>query len=226
MGTKSEQEQQRKITIKIVRKNDTAKYANITSKIFHYIYTTKCRHLFSLALYNDITYASPTISLNIFNLLFIKAFLVFCYNGSSCSSSLSAYLHNKKSFVESITITYTKVNPEWAIYRTLEPWYNISQYLDELFSYTKHTLSEMNLPVRDVIAQNILSRLETSKILKAVRASTKARYLDDLVVAASLPLVNRRDAWLIEREKPTAGTKLFIKRDSERAKIEKKWDYK
>lgn len=80
-----------------------------------------------------------------------------------------------------------------------------------MLSCIKQTLPELDPPVRDATAQAIPSRSERKTMLKAARAFKKARYLDDPAIAAALLLIDRRDTWLIQRGKSTAGTKLYMK---------------
>lgn len=60
LGTETEE----KKTSKRVSKSDAAKRASLPDEIFDYIHTAKCRRLFSLAWYDDFTYAAISNSAN------------------------------------------------------------------------------------------------------------------------------------------------------------------
>lgn len=60
---------------------DAAKRDNLPNEIFDYIYAAKCKRLFSLAWYDDKTYASPLTPL-----------AILCCDGPSCNLEDSEYL--------------------------------------------------------------------------------------------------------------------------------------
>lgn len=54
------------------------------------------------------------------------------------------------------------------------------------------------------MAQAILSWFKKKEILKAVKASKKARYFDNFAIATALILVYCQNIWFIQKKKPTA----------------------
>lgn len=117
LGTEAEE----KHTSKRIRKSDAIKLALLPDEIFDYILTAKCRRLFSLVLYSDFTYTAISDSAN---QLFAKPLPIPCCNGPSCLSLLPNILLERKPFIKTTSITYSKAEREWAIYRTskLKKW--------------------------------------------------------------------------------------------------------
>lgn len=88
----------------------------------------------------------------------------------------------------------------------LDPWCGVSDFSEQILACIQHTI-----PRPEPLENATPSRSERRAMLKAARASKKLRYLDDPVNAAASRLIDRRDAWLIQRGKPTLATKLRIK---------------
>lgn len=273
LGTEAEE----KKTSKRVSKSDAAKRALLPDEIFDYIHTAKCRRLFSLAWYDDFTYAAISDSAN---QLSAKALPSPCCNGPSCLSLLPNFLSEREPFIKTTSVTYSEAEQEWAIYRTselkkwrtaasikywaqkhvtrsmpesllmpdacllalaknaltltnidilnkfLDPWYGVSKFSDEILTCIQQTVPGPELLPGAHLGSSVPSRPERRAMLQAARASKKLQYLDDPVKAAASRLINRRDAWQMQRGKPTPATKLRIKKAADQAKREKKNEQK
>ena len=96
-----------------ISKSDAAKRANLPNEIFDYIYVARCRRLYSLAWYDDMTYAQ-----NDAHLKAEKALPQPCCNGPSCRSQEPDFMI-REPFIDTSTPKYTESNREWIAYRTL-----------------------------------------------------------------------------------------------------------
>ena len=86
------------------------KQAKLPNKIFNYIHTAKCRRLFLLDWYDDVTYAASEEGL-------IKALPNPYCNGSSFQSSNPEFL-NRPPFIDTTPVKYNESNREWIAIRT------------------------------------------------------------------------------------------------------------
>lgn len=84
----------------------------LADEIFDYIHVARCRRLFSLAWYDDLTYAEDDVG-------WIKPLPVLCCNGPSCLS-LEPDFMQREPFIEASSIKTTKIDREWIACRTLE----------------------------------------------------------------------------------------------------------
>lgn len=75
---------------------------NLADKIFDYIYVARCRQLFSLAWYNDITYAEQKDGLT-------KPLPTPCCNGPSCLSPEPEFMQ-KKPFISSFSVKFSEID--------------------------------------------------------------------------------------------------------------------
>lgn len=94
------------------------KRANLSNKIFDYIYIAKCCRIFSLNWYNNSTYGNS-------NKASTKLLPILCCNGSGCNLKNLEYLE-KEPFVKPVAIKYLKAIRKWFIYRSdiLTKWWN------------------------------------------------------------------------------------------------------
>lgn len=89
-------------------KSNSAKRANLPNKMFDYIYTTKCQHLFSLAWYDNQTYV-----------LYSQTLPTLCSNSLSCNSEPPNFL-NRFPFIDDTPFKLLEINREWVAYRASE----------------------------------------------------------------------------------------------------------
>lgn len=102
------------------KQTDAAKRAKIPDEIFDYIHVARCRRLFSLAWYDDMTYADKEM---LDDSIMKKALPLACCNGPSCMSPEPEFLH-REPFIEPTVTKYTESDREWMAYRTvaLKKW--------------------------------------------------------------------------------------------------------
>ena len=110
----SDADQDRRERKKELRTSQTnaTKRSRLPNEIFDYIHVARCRRLFSLAWYDDMTYAqsgdsSPT-----------KALPIPCCNGPSCNSTESYYTQ-REPFLNTAIAKATEADREWMACRTL-----------------------------------------------------------------------------------------------------------
>lgn len=93
LSTEAEEEARSKKEKKKFSKTDTQKREHLSDEIFDYIHFAKCTQLFSLAWYDDLTYAPKNNDVG-------KPLPVFCCNSSGCQPEELSYL-NRAHFVDS-----------------------------------------------------------------------------------------------------------------------------
>lgn len=91
---------------------DAAKRSKLPNEIFDYIHVARCRRLFSLAWYEDLTYAQSDDSSS------PTALPIPCCNGPSCNSTEPSYTQ-REPFVDTTTKKATEADREWRACRTL-----------------------------------------------------------------------------------------------------------
>lgn len=106
LDTKADNESHGKKSKKQINKSNAAKRALLPDETFGYIHTAKCRRLFSLAWYDDTTYAS-----NAEALATPKALPVLCCNGPDCLSSMPEVLLREK-FIDTSSSSLTEFQRE------------------------------------------------------------------------------------------------------------------
>lgn len=103
---------QRKKEVK-ANQTDVEKRAKLPNEIFDYIYVARCQRLFSLAWYDNLTYAqgddssTPAVAL-----------LIPCYNSPNCSSTEPLYIL-RESFIDTTITKTTEADRKWMVCRTL-----------------------------------------------------------------------------------------------------------
>ena len=103
LATNVEQDCSKKKKEKQASHTNAAKCAKLSNEIFDYIHIACCQRLFSLAWYNDLTYAqSEDISPP-------KELPVLCCHGPSCNSIEPDYIQ-RESFINITTPTTTEVD--------------------------------------------------------------------------------------------------------------------
>lgn len=88
------------------------KRENLADEIFDYIHVARCRRLFSLAWYDDMTYAEQEDGLT-------KSLPTLCCNGPSCLSPEPEFLQ-REPFITSSPTKFSEIDREWIACRTLE----------------------------------------------------------------------------------------------------------
>lgn len=91
---------------------DAAKRTKLPNEIFDYIHVARCRRLFSLAWYEDLTYAQSD------DLSSPTALPIPCCNGLSCNLIEPSYTP-RELFVDTTTKKATEADREWMACRTL-----------------------------------------------------------------------------------------------------------
>lgn len=81
---------------------DVAKRANLFNEILNYIYVARCRRLFSLAWFDDLTYVQSEDSIS-------KALLIACCNKPNCNSVELNYIQ-LEPFIDITTPKFTKID--------------------------------------------------------------------------------------------------------------------
>ena len=112
LATEVEEDSRVKKSKKRASKSDAEKRAKLPDEIFDYIHAAKCRRLFSLAWYDDLTYAPNAEGLS-------KALPTLCCNSFSCSSEEPPFL-KRLLFIDTTAVKYTEADREWIAYRTAE----------------------------------------------------------------------------------------------------------
>ncbi|MCJ1348467.1 hypothetical protein MMC31_006699 [Peltigera leucophlebia] len=124
--TDADENQLKKKKARQASKSDAQKRANLPDEIFDYIHVARCKRLFSLAWYGDMTYAEETLHNNPSQLLETpsrKALPEFCYNGPSCKSQEPDYIL-REPFINTVPTKHTEAEREWIACRTagLKSW--------------------------------------------------------------------------------------------------------
>ena len=116
LATESEAQKKQRSAKKRTSKNDAAKRASLPNDIFDYIHVAPCRRLYSLALYDDMTYASLTEHSG-------KALPDLCCNVSGCRSVEPDYLKQGLHF-DTEPAKHNEYEREWIAYRSqaLKQW--------------------------------------------------------------------------------------------------------
>ena len=112
LATEREAEKKKQSANKRTSKSDAARRASLPNEIFDYIHVAPCRRLFSLAWYDDMTYAVNEESSS------GKALPVLCCNGSGCQSPEPAFIKQKLHFDTYFT-KHNEYEREWIAYRSL-----------------------------------------------------------------------------------------------------------
>lgn len=102
LATKAEEKSLKKKHTKKANQSDAEKRAKLPDKIFNYIHVARCRRLFALAWYNDLTYAQNEDGS-------ILTFPTFCCNGPSCQSKEPDFL-DREAFINVSIVTYNETN--------------------------------------------------------------------------------------------------------------------
>lgn len=120
--TDADENQLKKKKARQTSKSDAQKRANLPDEIFNYIHVARCRRLFALAWYGDMTYAEPEETPQNDSLLepsSRKALPEFCCNGPSCKSQKPDYIL-REAFINTTPPKHTEVEREWMACRTAE----------------------------------------------------------------------------------------------------------
>lgn len=120
LATEADEQQIQKKKDKKANQSDAAKRAKLPDEIFDYIHVAQYRRLFSLAWYDDLTYADQE---QIDGSITKKALPTACCNGPSCKSVEPEFLH-REPFIQSKVIKHTESDREWMACRTaaLKKW--------------------------------------------------------------------------------------------------------
>lgn len=98
LATEAKASLEKRKKARLLRKKHASKRVKICDEIFDYVNVARCRRLFSLACYDDLTYATQKGSKS------NKALsIACCCNGSSCNSPEPEYLH-RQPFMEQATV--------------------------------------------------------------------------------------------------------------------------
>lgn len=118
LATDAEATLKKRKKARLSRKNHASKRAKISDDIFDYINVARCRRLFSLACYDDLTYAVQKGSKS------NKALPIACCNGPSCNSPEPEYLQREPFMEQAIVTKYTEADREWIACRIagLKKW--------------------------------------------------------------------------------------------------------
>lgn len=103
LSTEAETSSLSKKMKKQASKTDAQKRANLPEEIFDYMHVAKCRRLFSLAWYDDLTYGNRPSS---------KPLPTLCCNASGCLSEDPDFL-KREPFVKPVTVKYSEAEREW-----------------------------------------------------------------------------------------------------------------
>lgn len=107
LATEAEASLEKHKKARLSRRNHTSKRAKIPDDIFDYINIARCRRLFSLACYDDLTYAQKKGPQS------KKALPTSCCNGPSCNSPEPEYLQREPFIEQATVIKYTEADLEW-----------------------------------------------------------------------------------------------------------------
>lgn len=120
LATEAEASLEKRKKARLSRKNHLSKRAKIPDDIFDYINIARCRRLFSLAYYDDLTYAQEKGSKS------NKALPTACCNGPSCNSPEPEYLQREPFMEQATVIKYADAELEWIACRIagLKQWRN------------------------------------------------------------------------------------------------------
>ena len=94
-------------------KSDAAKRANLPDEMFEYIHVAQCQRLYSLAWYDDMTYAQSSDNSGA-----TKTLPQPCCNGPRCQSEEPEFM-KRDSFIDTSTPKYMENDREWIAYRGL-----------------------------------------------------------------------------------------------------------
>lgn len=111
LNIEADEQQKRTKEVKRNNKSDADKRAKLPDEIFDYIHTVKCRRLFSLAWYGDVTYALEEG--------IAKPLPELCCNGPGCKSTMPE-IFNREPFVDTTPIKVTESDREWMAFCTSE----------------------------------------------------------------------------------------------------------
>lgn len=109
LDTEADNESHGKKSKKQINKSNAPKRASLPDEIFDYIHTAKCRRPFSLAWYDDTTYAS-----NAETSATLKALPVPCCNGPDFLSPMPEMLL-REEFINVSSSTLTESQREWIV---------------------------------------------------------------------------------------------------------------
>lgn len=112
VATEAEEDSNAKRARKQASKTDAQKRAKLPDELFDYIHAAKCRRLFSLAWYKDLTYAPNADRIS-------KALPKLCCNGPSCNSKEPDFLE-RPPFIDTTPAKFNETAREWIAYRTAE----------------------------------------------------------------------------------------------------------
>lgn len=120
LATEADETQLSKKKERKSNKSDAAKRANLSEEIFEYIHVARCRRLYALAWYDDMTYAHNNDDSGA---IATKALPQLCCNGSSCQSQEPDFM-KRDFFIDTSTPKYTETDREWIACRSsaLKVW--------------------------------------------------------------------------------------------------------
>lgn len=87
----------------------------------------------------------------------------------------------------------------------LQPWPDLNEFANEIFACIKRSSSHGDKEV-------IPTKVQRKEILKAARASKKAKFMDDPTIAGAARITAMRDEWLINNHKSNPGLKARLKK--------------
>ena len=124
--TDADENQLKKKKARQTSKSDAQKRANLPDEIFNYLHMARCRRLFALAWYGDMTYAESERTAqndSFYGPLSRKALPEFCCNGPSCKSQEPDYIL-REAFINTTPPKHTEVEREWMACQTaaLQKW--------------------------------------------------------------------------------------------------------
>ncbi|MCJ1470688.1 hypothetical protein MMC07_009335 [Pseudocyphellaria aurata] len=227
---------------------DASNRANMPDEIFDYIHVVRCRQLFSLAWYDDLTYVAHA------GLPSPKALPNLCCNGPSCQSPVPACLQ-REPFIQVAKTRYSekqecarlRMEPgiKWlshsvvmpdsciaalaksgdnlldtaALISFLVPWNCAAKrYCEEILTCLRRNSSRVHSEPNNR-PKSMPSDAERKATLQAARLSKKLKHLDDALVTKAWRIDALRDQWRMENEVADDATKARVKKA--RSAIEK-----
>ena len=88
----------------------------------------------------------------------------------------------------------------------LQPWPDLEEFIDDIYAcFQRSTSHGINIPTKN----------EKREVLKAARASKKAKFMDDPAIASAAKITAMRDQWLLKNNKMNPDLKAQMKKAKE-----------
>ena len=88
----------------------------------------------------------------------------------------------------------------------LQPWPDLEEFIDDIYAcFQRSTSHGINIPTKN----------EKREVLKAARASKKAKFMDDPAIASAAKITAMRDQWLLKNNKINPDLKARMKKVKE-----------